>query len=363
VLERAAYFLHLKDYLFYKMTGELTTDATDQSLIFVDQSTRQYLEKAFEICGIQKYREKYPPLKSARDNAFKLLPNLADEWGLSKDLVVTSGPMDVSACALGSGVVESGYCCSIIGTAALHEMVLEKPLQDDIRAGMTITHVMENRWLRLMASLAGTPNINWFLDTFGRHISEEAKAAGEKVFNYIEKKLADIPIGANGVMYHPYLLAGGERAPFTDARARASFTGLSVKHTQEDIIRSVYEGVAYSMLDCYRHMPLEIKNVTVCGGGAKSAFWCQMFADALDTKIVTIKGEELGAKGVVINNAVVQGYYSNYNQAVSTMIETDTMYEPDHENHKEYLKFDELFKKTYQLISETWKLRASILNL
>jgi sugar (pentulose or hexulose) kinase len=363
ILAKARYFLHLKDFLFYMMTGELTTDATDQSLVFVDQNTRQYLDKAFEICGLIKYRDKYPPLKSAKENASRILPNLAAEWGLSKDIIITSGPMDVSACALGSGVVENGCCCSIIGTAALHEMVLDKPLQDDIRAGMTITHVMEKRWLRLMASLAGTPNLNWFLDTFGKQIVEEAATAGVNVFSYMETIIKDIPVGANGVLYHPYLLAGGERAPFTDARARAAFNGLSVKHTLWDLIRAVYEGVAYSMLDCYRHMPLEIKNVTVCGGGAASAFWCQMFADALRTRIVTIKGEELGAKGVIINNAVVQGFYSDYTEAVSAMIEINKTYEPDMGKHAEYLKFYELYKKTYQLVAETWKIRAAILNL
>ena len=362
-LADAKYFLHLKDYLFYKFTGKITTDTTDQSLIFVDQNTRQYMDQAFELCGLEKYREKYPPLKSAKENAFKILPELADELGVSRDVLITSGPMDVSACALGSGVVESGHCCSIIGTAALHEMVLDKPLQDDIRAGMTITHVMENRWLRLMASLAGTPNLNWFIDTFGKHLVNDIKSTGGNLYEHIESLIKNVPIGAQGVLYHPYLLAGGERAPFTDARARASFTGLSVKHGFAEIMRSVYEGVAYAMLDCYNHMPLKIKSVTLCGGGAGSTFWCQMFADVLGTRIMTVNGEELGAKGAIMNNAVVQNVYTDYNQAASEMIKVTKVYEPDLEKHKEYFKFYDLYKKTYQLISDSWKLRASILNL
>ena len=59
--------------------------------------------------------------------------------------------MDVGACALGSGVIDNAHCCSIIGTAALHEMVIDKPLQDTIKSGMTVSHVMEGKWLRLMA--------------------------------------------------------------------------------------------------------------------------------------------------------------------------------------------------------------------
>lgn len=153
-LDRSKYLMHLKDYLFYQLTGQITTDATDQSLIFLDQETRQYSQEAFEICGLSEYRDKYPPVLPAKENAFPIRPELARELGLPQDVLVTSGPMDVAACALGSGVVEDGQCCSIIGTAALHEMVINQPLQDDIRAGMTVTHVMEGRWLRLMASLA-----------------------------------------------------------------------------------------------------------------------------------------------------------------------------------------------------------------
>lgn len=79
------------------------------------------------------------------------------------------------------------------------------------------------------------------------------------IYDYMEELIETVPIGSRGVMYHPYLLAGGERAPFTDSRARASYTGISVRHTIVDIVRATYEGVAFAMLDCYQHMPQEIK--------------------------------------------------------------------------------------------------------
>ena len=132
----------------------------------------------------------------------------------------------------------------------------------------------------------------------------------------MEDIIKEFPIGSNGVMYHPYLLAGGERAPFTDSRARASYTGLNVRNTLADVVRATYEGVAFAMLDCYQHMPLPIDQITICGGGANSSAWCQMFADALGSRIVTVEGEELGARGVAINNAVVQGIFPSYQDAV-----------------------------------------------
>lgn len=361
-LEKSRWLLHLKDYLFYRFTGQITTDATDQSLIFLDQEKRDYMDEAFEVCGLKAYREKYPPVKTARENAFHLLPQLAETLGLTKEVLVTSGPMDVSACALGSGVIENAHCCSIIGTAALHEMVIDKPLQDNIKSGMTVAHVMEDRWLRLMASLAGTPNLEWMLDTVGRQVREDAEAAGKNVYDYMEELIATVPIDSHGVMYHPYLLAGGERAPFTDSRARASYTGLSVKTSMADIVRATYEGVAFAMLDCYQHMPLTPEQITICGGGAGSNAWCQMFADALGSRIVTVEGEELGARGVAVNNMVIQGIYPSYKDAVSKIVKVRKTYEPDMDNHRRYMKFYELYKEIYTSIRGTWKKRANILK-
>ena len=361
-LDKSRWLLHLKDYLFYRFTGKVTTDATDQSLIFLDQNKRDYLDETFKICGIEKYKDKYPPVLSAKENAFPVQKELAKELGLGENVIVTSGPMDVSACALGSGVVENGHCCSIIGTAALHEMVIGKPLQDNIKAGMTVCHVMENRWLRLMASLAGTPNLEWMLDNFGGTLKQQAAEKNMNIYDYMEELIETVPIGSRGVMYHPYLLAGGERAPFTDSRARASYTGISVRHTIADIVRATYEGVAFAMLDCYQHMPQEIKQVTLFGGGAKSPGWSQMFADILGSKIVTIKGNELGAKGVILNNAVVQGYYKDYKEAVDATVEIKKVYEPDMKKHEEYMKFYPLYKKTYEQLKETWKLRSSLVG-
>ena len=359
-MEKGRWFLHLKDYLFYQFTGIISTDASDQSLILLDQNKRDYLDEAFRICGIEKYRDRYAPILPAKENAGPIRPELAKELGLPEGLLVTSGPTDVDACALGSGVVEKGECCSIMGTAALHEMVLDKPLQDDIHSGMTMTHVMEGRWLRLMASLAGTPNLEWMLNTMGGQIHEEAAKQGKDVYTYMEDLIETVPIGSNGVMYHPYLLTGGERAPFTEPRARASYTGLSFRNTLADIVRATYEGVAFAMLDCYSHMPLPVKRIVVCGGGAKSAVWCQIFADAVGMEITTIKGEELGARGVMMNNAVVQGIYSDYNEAVNKIVQVDKVYKPVPENHEQYLKFYDLYKDIRISLQDTWKKRAKL---
>lgn len=359
-LKQARWFMHLKDYLFWCLTGQITTDASDQSLVFLDQNSRAYLPETFELCGISQYAEKWPPVLTASENAFTIRPELAKALGVSNECVITSGPMDVAACALGAGVVEAGQCCSIMGTAALHEMVVDKPLDDTVQAGMTVAHAPKDRWLRLMASYAGAPNTDWAIRTLAGGLVMQAEQNEEDIFSIVEKELSEVPVGSNGVMYHPYLLSGGERAPFSAPHARASYTGISSRNTIADILHATYEGVALAMLDCYRHMPREIASVTLCGGGAKSAFWCQMFADALGQEVGRVHGNELGALGVVINNAVVQGFYPSYVDAVEAIVRPAGTYVPNAENHKRYERLYELYQVTYKALRESWSLRAEL---
>lgn len=361
-LARAQYFMHLKDYLFYKLTGVVSSDATDQSLVFLDLRTRRYDDRLFELYGLERYREKYPPLPDGADSGAIILGELADALGLSHTVLVTSGPMDVAACALGAGVTEPGQCCSIIGTAALHEMVIGEPCADSILAGMTVSHAMHGRNLRLMASLAGTPNLEWLLGVFGSDLRREAMAKGVELYAYLTELAGGVPAGADGVLYHPYLLAGGERAPFTDPNARASITGISANTGAAQMVRACFEGVAYAMMDCYAHMPSMPTQVTLCGGGAKSPFWCQMFADALGVRTVKVKGDELGARGAVIHNAVTQGVYGDHEAAVRHLIHADAAYEPDAAQHREYERYFELYRRTRELMAESWKLRHGILR-
>ncbi|MDD3212058.1 MAG: FGGY-family carbohydrate kinase, partial [Eubacteriales bacterium] len=163
-----------------------------------------------------------------------------------------------------------------------------------------------------------------------------------------------------GVMYHPYLLAGGERAPFTDAGARAGYTNLNVTHSLADLLRATYEGVAFAMLDCYSHMPRKPERITVCGGGAHSPFWCQMFADALGSEIIAVNSDELGAKGVVLNNAVVQGIYPDYATAVEKTVSVRCRYTPDVKNHDRYAELYPLYRQTYEALRPVWKQRRQL---
>jgi sugar (pentulose or hexulose) kinase len=128
-LARTRYMMHLKDHLYYKLTGIVSTDSTDQSLVFINMNTRAYNDELFKLYGLEKYRDRFPQIIESADSAKPVQAGLAEELGLSGNTLVTNGSMDVAACAVGAGVVGDGDC-SIIGTAAIHEMVINKQYSD-----------------------------------------------------------------------------------------------------------------------------------------------------------------------------------------------------------------------------------------
>ena len=361
-LERAACFFHLKDWLFYKMTGVVSCDDTDMSIPLLNVLSRDYDDRLFCLYGIGKYREKFPKVYPTRENKSNLLPELAKELGLREEVLVVGGPMDIPACALGCGAIEDGQACTVIGTAAIHSVIMDRPRPEPYMAGMTIAHCLPDRWIRLVSSLGGAPNLEWFLRTAGKRISLEAQERGVDIYSHCSELVDQVPIGSNGVVYHPYLMAGGERAPFFKGNIKASFAGISFNTTLEDMLRAVYEGIAMAMVDCYQSVPVKLSEIYVSGGGAKSDVWMQMFADAMGTDVVILCGTELGAKGAAMNAAVALGTYGSYREAVKAAVRERKRFHPREDRHRRYAELYLLYKRGYELSMEWWDERSKFLQ-
>lgn len=167
-LHQASVIFHAKDWLFYKMTGVVCSDETDESLTMLRMSTRQYDLELFRIFGIEDLFCKFPLVKPTEENVAPILPAIAKELGVTRDTPVGSGPMDVAACALGTGAINHGQACSILGTAGIHQVIMAEPNLQPAMVGMTLCHGVKGRWIRMLAAMTATPNLEWFLKGNGR---------------------------------------------------------------------------------------------------------------------------------------------------------------------------------------------------
>jgi sugar (pentulose or hexulose) kinase len=360
-LKRAHIIFHAKDWLFFKLTGIISSDETDESLTMLRMSTRKYDSELFRIFGIEDLYSKFPPVNPTAANVGLLLPSVARELGIAVGTLIGSGPMDVAACALGTGAIEHGQASSVIGTAGIHQVIMSEPLIEPRMVGMTLCHGVNDRWLRMLAAMTATPNLDWFLSELGGSLNVAQTGSSEDKYKFIESLVASVPAGSDGIIFHPYLFPGGERGPFVKPTARASFTGLSLNHSCRHLLRAVYEGVAFATLDCYRHMPIDPEVVYLSGGGAKSAVWCQILADCLGKPMSVPSGSQFGAKGAALNVGVAAGFYPSAQEGVKQSVKMERFYQPNLPNTRLYQELYQVYQETAESQMDLWDLRANIL--
>ncbi|XVH33116.1 FGGY-family carbohydrate kinase (plasmid) [Haloferacaceae archaeon DSL9] len=350
---RADTVFFCKDWLKYKLTGELTTDLSDASLPYVDVETGEYADDVLDIVGMPEVGAMRPPLAKGTEIIGDVVGEVAAETGLPDGTPVASGFIDVAASAFGSGAALPSEGSSVVGTTSLNQTILDEPPVRGERAGITLTlGVNGGLWTKFMASMTGTPNLDWAI----QEIMDKSD------FDLVEEEVESIPIGSDGVLYHPFLSSAGERAPFLNPNARAQFMGLTQEHTQAHLVRAVYEGISLAMRDCYSHLPYDTDEIYLSGGGASSDFWCQMFADCLNATIVLPTGSEFGAKGAALLAGVGVGAYDDLPSAVHETSSVERSFEPRPENVRQYRRWYGVYKAAYEATFEIWDQRLEALE-
>ncbi len=358
-LKKASYFLYAKDWIKFKLTGKICTDPSDISRGPIDLKKVTYSEELFDLFTISKYRSLFPEIIHSDKIIGKTTRKASEECGLRIGIPVTSGMIDVVANPVGLGVLQDGQAYSIIGTTCFNAILSSDIIFNPPGVGMNFAYTLPGKFIRAVPSMAGTPNLDWFTDNF---CHEEKKEGERHLYRVIEEKVRNIPVGSEGVIYHPYINPGGERAPFVKSSVKAQFFGIGLHHTRWHLLRAVYEGVALSMLDCFKHIPIEVFELRLSGGGAKSPLWSQIFSDAIG-KVVKIPAvSELGTFGSVIVAGTAVGLYPGVEEAAKKLVKFSHICTPDMNNHRKYLKIYELYKKIYQSLWDSWNERYDLIK-
>ena len=163
-----------------------------------------------------------------------------------------------------------------------------------------------------------------------------------------------VPVGANGVVYHPYINPAGVIAPFYNLAACANFFGLRLHNTLPDMLRAVYEGVGLAVYDCYAAIPSPIQSVRLTGGGARSPIWCQIIADCMDRVCEVPNGEETAAKGVAMLAGVAAGIYHDYRDAAARAVRIEHTYIPEPGAVARYRQLYGLYRQVRDGLQESW---------
>lgn len=360
VLDKAQHVLCAKDWIRFKLTGEISTDETDLCWIPGDLFGRTHSDEIFDLFEISDRRDLLPEPKPSESAAGELLPEVAEELGLVPDTPVAIGMGDAPAGHYALGALDEGQAGTIIGTSLINGLTASHPVLEPMGIGFQLCTVGE-KWVRMMNNTGGgNLNLAWFLDTLCETQKQRAEAQDVNVFELLEADAEKVPLGSNGVVFHPYVNSAGVVSPFYNLDASANFFGIRSHNTHADLLRSVYEGVALATRDCFSAVPVPVELLRLTGGGARSSFWCQMISDCMGVACEVTEGEETTAKGAAMLAGVAAGAFSDYRDAVERTVKVERVHHPDPNKTAQYAELYELYRKVRQGLDEAWAVRGEV---
>lgn len=346
-LETAATLLFCKDWLTYKLTGERTTDLSDASLPLLDIHGQSYTDTVWEATGLSEHKYLRPELQTAGSVVGPVTESAAAKTGLPAGTPVVMGLFDVAASAIGCGAVSEGDSVSSIGTSVVNQSLTSTPRVDSTTIQVAL---WEDLYTEAVGSNAGTQSIEWIREEIVNNCSAD--------YSDLEAAARLAPVGADGLVYLPYLSPTGERGPFVDPHARAQLLGLDPSHTTAHIVRAVYEGLALALRDCYEAVPNTVSKLSLTGGPTQSAFWNQLVADCMGVEIVVSDTTEPTAFGAAVLAGVGAGCWPDVTMGVERARSAADRYQPT-ESHTE--TYDRLYEQYVQIrtrMTEVWALQA-----
>ncbi|SNY90207.1 xylulokinase [Cohaesibacter sp. ES.047] len=322
-LKKVAHVISYKDFIRFRLTGEIATDRSEASVIPGDARTRSRSDAMIAKFGLIDHAHRFPPVRNSESIAGGLSRLVAKQTGLPEGLPVAIGAGDVPCTVTGVGGLAPGQVTAVLGTTCMVGMCHREPVFEPKDLGLLFS-IPGDCWYRAMVNVAGTLNLDWALDALAPDIKERPD-----VFDQVTRMVEAIPIGAEGVVYLPYLSQSGIIAPVVDPNARAQFAGLSPIHTRAHMLRAVFEGVAFALADLIDLLGFEGAEIRLTGGGSQSRFWSQMIADVIGKRVLVPSGSEFGAKGAALILATALGDFSSVREAAFPTEDLDRQHDPD----------------------------------
>ena len=323
-----------KDYINYKLTGRIATDASDAAgTMMLDVPNRKWSEALLAKVGLSA--DLLPEVLESVDIVGKVKPDLAAELGLSPETLVIAGGADNSCAAIGNGAAQAGQTIISIGTSGTVVTMLDavpKNITGDVHL---FNYSYPGKFYAMGCMLCAGESLNWLRGIVQVNDFDE--------FNSLAEQSSP---GAGGIIFLPYLF--GERCPYPNPAAKGMFFGLSNTTTRADMVRAVMEGVAYNVRAMYDLVApfTPITDICITGGGAKSDIWGRIIASALNSPITVLNIEEGPAFGAALIAGVGAKVFTGFDAAKAQFLRTDRVIEP--EGSPVYQQRFETFLKLYR---------------
>jgi xylulokinase len=330
-----------------RLTGERAIDVADASgTLLLDVKNRRWSREVLNVAELPE--SCLPRLFESQKIVGRVHAIGATATGLLAGTPVVAGAGDQAAGAIGMGIATPGAVSATIGTSGVVFAATDRPALDPKGRLHTFCHAIPGRWHVMGVTQAAGLSLRWFRDTFGAGIDD-----GRDPYERLSEEASNSPAGARGVLWAPYLM--GERTPHCDPDARAALVGLDASHRRPDIVRAIMEGVAFSLRDTFtifEEMKVQVNNIRLSGGGARSPLWRQIQADVFGHPVASVKADEGAAYGAALIAGVGIGIWKDLDSACNSVVQEDRVVSPIAKDCEEMQRRYAVYRKIYPSLAQ-----------
>jgi sugar (pentulose or hexulose) kinase len=348
-------WLSAADYIAYRLTGCLATDASLAGRTYAFcLDRREWDSEWLGTFGLEPGL--FPPVRESGAPIGEVLPGPGELAGLEPGVPVAVCGHDHVVAAFTAGAIEPGSVFNSMGTAeALVGALPRTPLgETEFRSGLVYgPHVFPERnyWMGGLSASGGS--VEWLRAV----LDEPALSYAE-----LQACLKGAAPGPTGILYFPYLTGSG--SPHTDLHVRAAFVGLAAGHGRADLLKAVLEGTAYEVEFIRRAAEqgtgIAIDHLRVAGGGARNPVWMQIKADVSGCRVEAPAMPEATLLGAALLAGVGAGIFPDHRTALEGLARTETeVYNPNKVHHQIY---QELFEKGFLSLQAPLRATARVLS-
>ncbi|MTD41817.1 gluconate kinase [Erwinia sp. CPCC 100877] len=358
LFEQAAVFIGMKEYIFYRLFEQYITDfSTASGTGFLNIHQLEWDSLALAEMNITK--KQLPKLVSPTYQLTGLKEEWAEFLGLNTETIFILGGADGPLSNLGLGSMKPGTATLTVGTSGAVRYIVDQPYLHP-QAETFCCVLDETHWVIGGATSNGAGIFDWACENLLKEVQEQARLAGENPYDAVMERVNEVPAGAKGLLFHPYLL--GERAPLWDAEATGGFIGLKRNHTDKTMMRAVIEGICLNIkriLTELEELGGPVVEIRATGGFADSAVFKQLMSDILGHSLALTESIEASALGAVSLGWQSIGAITDLEQ-IGKRIKIYETVSPSKENHRIYQQIYPLFLATQQQLSAVYHQLAKV---
>lgn len=335
-------FLQSNSYIVLRLTGVMSQDYSQgYGIHFFNMKTLKYDSELADKMKLSV--DLVPELYGCDEVVGTVTQEAAALTGLKAGIPVVAGGLDAACGTLGAGVYQTGQTQEQGGQAGGMSICTDRALAH--KKLILSTHVVPGKWLLQGGSVGGGGALKWFKQELGKGLS----------FDDLTAEAAKVPAGSEGVVFLPYM--SGERSPIWNPDAKGVFYGLSFDKTRGHMIRSVLEGVAFSLehnLRTASETGISVDVLNAMGGASNSILWTQIKADVTGKMIQVPTSDTASTLGAALLAGIGCKVYADYEDAVSKTIVMTRVQKPDMEKHEKYKESMKLYLELYEDLKETY---------